>query len=272
MRGRLRCLVLVVTLVALAPRGRAQESAARESLARFLTEGALAPFPDRSRERAVAGIESARPIAAGALTFARPGEWVASVESAGTVTFFSRQRPLLYVEGKPAERAAAIARRVHFSVEEDARRARRFLEAHYPDFRERSFELVSHERCDRDSLVEDETVFVERPRPGIAACWPNRIHVSLDPEDGSVSTYIATNERIESSTAPALDVPAARAALLGALGAGLTKENHDFLAARAPTELVAVRDPAGRSRTAWLLAGIFIVDASSGELLARRGR
>ena len=268
----------VVLAVALASAVAAQENetgalapeAARERLARFLTEGELAPFAGRTHEVALEGVTLEQPFAEGELAFARPGEFVASVGSRGDVTFFSRSRPLLYVEGAGKARAAELARRARHSLDDDAALARRFVEDHYPDFRERRFELASRERADRDSLVEDEFAFVERPRAGVVACWPNRVDVSVNPEDGSVTTYMARNDRIESTVEPALDAAAARRALVAALGDRVKAENRDFLAERARAELIAARDRGGRSRTAWLVAGIFIVDAASGEVLARR--
>jgi hypothetical protein len=274
-------LALAITAIALASVVRAddradpasaRESLARRTLARFLAAGAFAPYASSGRDGALDGVTSVRPVVTGELAFARPGEFVASVRSSSEVTFFSRSRPLLWVDARRADRASEIRRRAVFSLDDDAQRAGRFLEDHYPDFRERRFELVSKERVDHDSLVEDELVFVERPRAGVAACWPNRIDVSLDPEDGSVSTFLANDDRIESSSPPALDAKAARRALLVALGDRVRRENRDFLAAKARIELIAARDRSGEPRTAWLVAGIFVVDAASGELLARRAK
>jgi hypothetical protein len=275
-----RSKIVVAGLLALGIIGaaRAQERSApispegaRRSLGRFLTEGELAPFEHASAETALAGVTLERPLASGEITFARRGEFTAVLDSAGDVALFSRAKPLLFVGGDGPAREAELRKRVHFSLEDDAARARRFLEQHYPDFRGRRFELTSKERVDRDSLVEDELVFIERPRSGVAACWPNRIDVSLDPEDGTVSTYRATNDRIESDAAPTLDSATARSALVRVLGDRVRGDNRDYLARQARIELVAFRDREQRPVTAWLVAGIFIVDATSGELLARRG-
>jgi hypothetical protein len=255
----LACAALAVT-------ARAQDAdPARATVVRFLTEGSLAPCPDGD----VAGVGTAEPLAQGERSFARPGELLVSVGATGEVTFFSRSRPLMYVEGRGARRAQEVLRRARFTLEQEVARARRFLADHHPEFGERRFELGSAERCDHDSLVEDELVFVERARPGVAACWPNRIDVSMNPEAGCVTTYVATHDRLESATPPALDAEAARRALVAVLGDRVRADNRAFLA-HARAELVAAPGRDGRPCTAWLVAGIFVVDASSGELLSRR--
>src|SRR5262249_52635716 len=129
------------------------------------------------------------------------------------------------------------------------------------DFATRVFELTSKERYDHDGLVQDELVFTERPRKGVVACWPNEIHVSMDPEHGSVNAYSARDDRVESSDAPKVTRDEARAAVVARIGSRVKPEVRAFLAERAPVELVAVRGGGGAPRTTWLVAGVFGVDA-----------
>jgi hypothetical protein len=99
MRAR-RILFIVLALASVC---RADDDA-RARVARFLTQGALAPCTD------VADLTSEAPLAPGVRTFARKGELVVSVAASGEVSFFSRSKPLLFVlgRGRASRRAGRI--------------------------------------------------------------------------------------------------------------------------------------------------------------------
>jgi hypothetical protein len=257
---------------------------AREALGAFLTEGAHAPFEGAHPVAALEGIGRDEALGAlqgtGPLTFVKLGELIASVDSStGQVTYFSRMKPLMWVETNAsdgtkravAERAAEIARRARFTLDEDVARARSFLEARYPGGKTRVFEVEKKERQDHDSLVEDELVFVERPRKGVAACWPNRVEISVDPERGAITTWVAGDVRVESSEAPKISAEVARRAVIAAIGGKVKPESRAWLEKGARVVLVAVLGTDGKPRTTWLVAGSFGVDATTGEVHGLRG-
>jgi hypothetical protein len=260
-------LVTIAVFTLAASLARAGDEKERAILDRFLKD-VLGPADKLER------IERDPPMdqMTKAVTFTRWGEFTASVDSStGEVVFFSRFKPLLFVtvndaKGAPraaADRKAEITRRALYTLDEDAKRAKTFLEEHYPGFKGRKFELTAKERIDRDALVMDELFYVERPAEGIAACWPNRIQLAINPETGSVVTYIGRDHRVESKTKPVIEKQAARKAVLDKYARSISAENRAWLEKEAPIELVAVDGDKG-PETAWLVAGRFVVDAEKG--------
>jgi hypothetical protein len=265
-----RTILCALLLLSAAPALAQDEATARKGLESFLKDALGADDKLEKIERDAA-MDFVRP---GTCAFTRWGAFTAAVDSrTGDVQFFSRFKPLLFVSSRDAtgkdrtaaDRQAEIARRAKLSLDEDQKRARAFLEAHYPAFKERVFEVVQKERRDHDALVQDELVFVERPGKGAVACWPNRIDISMNPETGAIVTYVADDHRVESKEKPRLDKKAARKSVLDREGARLAPENRAWLEKDAPVELVAVDGPKG-PRTAWLVAHRFVVDAQTGAL------
>ncbi len=260
---------LVAALALLATRAQAQDDTrAREGIASFLKDavGGENPMEKVGRDP---GIDLLNP---GCISFTRMGQFTAAVNSGtGEVRFFSRFKPLLYVYSRDAkgtartaeDRSAEIERRAKFTLEQDTKRAEELLAAHYPGWKERSFALESKEREDRDALVMDDLVYVEHPREGVAACWPNRIYLSVNPETGDVVSWISNDQRIESTASPTIEKDAARAAAVKEFGEKLSAPNRAWLEKDAAIELVAYQGDEG-PRTGWLVGRIFIVDAESG--------
>lgn len=263
---------MLVALPLVATPALAQDEAtARRGLEKFLKD-ALGPDDKLEKIERDAAMDFVRP---GTCSFTRWGELTAAVDSkTGDVKFYSRFKPLLYVlsrdekgnERTAADRQAEIARRAKLSLDESAKRARAFLEAHYPAFKERVFELAEKQRLDHDALVQDELAFVEKPGKGAVACWPNRIDISINPETGAIVTYIADDRRVESKAKPRVTKEAARKAVLDRFGGKLKPENRAWLEKEAPVDLVAVEgDKADKGgKTAWLVARRFVVDAQTG--------
>ncbi len=262
--------IVVFLVVLAATQVRAEdESKARAGLERFLKD-TLAPGDKLDRILRDRGMES---VNKGAMGFTRFGEFTASVDSrTGFVTYYSSFKPLLYVYGKDSagkarsadDRAAEIARRARFTLEDDVKRAQDFLARHYPDYARRRFELTAKARVDEDALVMDDLVFIERPVDGVVACWPNRIDISLNPENGAVVTWIADARRVESRIKPKLGKDEARRAALAHYAEKLSEKNRDWILKEAPVELVATSGPKG-PRTAWIVGHWILVDAETGE-------
>jgi hypothetical protein len=265
-----RTLAIAALLAVFAAPALAQEEKARKGLEVFLKD-ALGADDKLERIERDPSMDFATP---GACAFTRWGEFTATVDSrTGDVRFYSRFKPLLYVrlhDDKGAERTAAdrqaeIARRAKLSLDESVKKAKAFLDAHYPAFKERTFEVTEKERLDRDALVQDDLVFTERPAKGAVACWPNRIDVSVNPETGAIVTYVADDHRVESKEKPRVKKEAARKAVLDRFGGKLKPENRAWLEKDAPVDLVAVEgDKPGEGKTAWLVARRFVVDARTG--------
>jgi hypothetical protein len=268
---------LVAALALLASPALAQDDAkAREGLESFLRDavGGENPMEKVGRD---AGIELLNP---GCVSFTRPGQFTAAVNSAtGDVRFFSRFKPLLYVYSRDAkgtartaeDRSAEIERRAKFTLEEDVKRAEELLAGHYPAWKERNFTVETKGREDRDALVMDDLVFVEQPREGFAACWPNRVFISVNPETGEIVSWISDDYRVESTASPKLEKEAARAAAVKEFGDKLSPANAAWLEKDASIELVAFEGDDG-PRTGWLVGHMFLVDAESGacRLAGRR--
>jgi len=260
-------LVTVLALVA-TPVFAQDEARARNGLEGFLGDVYGKDFAPERLQRDK-GMDATCP---GAIAFTWMGELTACVDSSnGDVKFYSRFKPLLYVFTKDADgkdrsaedRAAEIEKRARFTLDEDVKRAQDLLAAHYAGGTERVFEVTSKERIDQGALVMDDLVFTEKPREGVLACWPNRIDISMNPENGTLVTYIADDHRAESNDEPRLDKEAARKAALEAYGSRLSAENRAWIEKEAPVELVADTNEKGPC-TAWRVGRVFVVDAETG--------
>jgi hypothetical protein len=261
-------ILIMLLVLATTPVMAQDEAKARRGLDRFLKD-ALGPGDKLAKIERDPGMDFMYPRTT---AFTRLGEFTANVDSStGDVRFFSRFKPLLYVYSRDKagklrtaeDRAAEIERRAHFTLEDSARHARDFLAAHYPDYKKRHLELTEKKREDKNALVSDDLVFIERPAEGVIACWPNRIDFSLNPETGTVDSYIADTRRIESRVKPKVGMQDARQAALDAFGKSLSAKHREWFLANASVELVAVETPKGPV-TAWLVQRDVVVDAQTG--------
>jgi len=269
-------IALALLLLAAAPALAQDEATARKGLEVFLKD-ALGPDDKLEKIERDPGMDF---VHKGSCAFTRWGVLTACVDSkTGDVKFFSRFKPLCYVLTRDKkgvaraadDRAAEIARRAKFTLEDDVKRARELLERRYPAWKERVFEVSSKERLDRDGLVQDELVFTEKPAKGVVACWPNEVRISVNPETGGIVTWVADDHRVESKEKPRLDEKAARKAALDKVGPKLEPKNRAWIAKDAPVVLVAVDGEKG-PRTAWLVGRVIVVDAGTGAVRVLGGK
>lgn len=243
------------------------EGKARETLERFLHD----PLVDEKKTDGIVHDDTYGMGGAG-FTFVRRGTFIARVDTAtDTVTQLSRFEPVLWIAPtdergnarSPEERRAEADRRAHFTLDEDEKRARAFVAAHGRDFEERVFRLEQKERSDNGSYFDDRFTFVEHPRTGVRACWPNRIVVRLDPETGTVTLFDARDHRVESNEEPVLTKREARAIVSKAFPDDVVVKTW---ATRKPVFSLVGIERAGGTGSAWAVDD-FAVDAKTGAIV-----
>jgi hypothetical protein len=250
-----------------------------DTVRRFLSAGSGAPHPELTR----AALETASVVsettaahpALGRRTRwllregGQPWVWV-DVSEAGWVCHYALARGGALVvprwrddaTPRPADEVhAEIEARCRLSAAELERRARRFLARADPGARPRRLERVRLHRY-RENPVAVSLTFVERPRQGVLACYPNVLGVTLNPETGQVTEYSGSWVDAEATQLPAVTrADARRVARRGRPGESLGDPELSFL----------FRD--GALRLVWALpsdGGLLVVDAHTGALLPAR--
>lgn len=271
----MRRIAVAVMMVALAGgAARAQEvgvERAREAAWRFLTEGLRAPRPDLRRselEGCDTLVERVDPRAGGPLRELVLDGFSLAIAPDGTVVEYEASDGPFRVRtldagGRPrtaADMAEEVEARTRFREEELRARAEAFVAERYPGWAERRFTLVESRRITR-SPVEHVLVYVEEPRDGQLAVYPDLVRVVLNPETGEVTTYMATNVRASVDAPPPLaEADARRRAAEARPGEAV---------ARVELTMIVKQ---GRARAVWLVGlesgDLVLVDAETGELHA----